>query len=67
MAAVIKELIQNSDDAGAEELVVALDERNGEDVPPECSEYAPLLAAGSPHPQRRAVSPPRRGPGRRSG
>ena len=41
--AVIKELIQNADDAGASELVVALDERNGEDVPPECSEYGPLL------------------------
>lgn len=41
--AVIKELIQNADDAGATELVVALDERKGQDVPLGCSEYAPLL------------------------
>ena len=42
--AVIKELIQNADDAGASELVVALDERNGEGLPPECrGEYGPLL------------------------
>lgn len=41
--AVIKELIQNADDAGASELVVALDERNGEGLPPECKEYGPLL------------------------
>ena len=41
--AVIKELIQNADDAGASELVVALDERNGEGLPPECREYGPLL------------------------
>ena len=34
--AVIKELIQNADDAGATELVVALDERNGSDLPIEC-------------------------------
>ena len=40
---VIKELIQNADDAGASELVVALDERKGEVVPPECGAYAPLL------------------------
>lgn len=39
---VIKELIQNSDDAGAMELVVALDERKGEDVPLDCSEYPQL-------------------------
>lgn len=42
--AVIKELIQNADDAGASELVVALDERNGEELPRECrGEYGPLL------------------------
>ena len=42
--AVIKELIQNADDAGASELVVALDERNAEGLPPECrDEYGPLL------------------------
>lgn len=41
--AVIKELIQNADDAGASELVVALDERNGESLSPECREYGPLL------------------------
>ena len=42
--AVIKELIQNADDAGASELVVALDERNGEGLPRECrGEYGPLL------------------------
>jgi hypothetical protein len=41
--AVIKELIQNADDAGASELVVALDERNGEGLPPECKEYGPLF------------------------
>ena len=41
--AVIKELIQNADDAGATELVVALDERNGEDVPRDCTDYAPLF------------------------
>lgn len=43
--AVIKELIQNADDAGATELVVALDERSGDDLPTECREiYGPLLA-----------------------
>ena len=41
--AVVKELIQNADDAGASDLVVALDERNGEGLPPECSAYGPLL------------------------
>jgi hypothetical protein len=41
--AVIKELIQNADDAGATELVVALDERKGERVPPECQAYGPLF------------------------
>ena len=41
--AVVKELIQNADDAGASELLVALDERNGEGLPPECSAYGPLL------------------------
>jgi len=41
--AVIKELIQNADDAGATELVVALDERKGESVPPECQSYSPLF------------------------
>jgi hypothetical protein len=42
-AAVIKELIQNADDAGASELVVTLDERSPTDLPAECSAYAPLL------------------------
>src|SRR5437016_3597904 len=43
-AAVIKELIQNADDAGATELIVALDERNGEGLPSQCRDaYAPLL------------------------
>src|SRR5687767_5885899 len=41
--AVIKELIQNADDAGASALVVALDERNGDDLPPGCQEFRPLL------------------------
>ena len=42
--AVIKELIQNADDAGATELVVALDERDGDDLPVECRDaYGPLL------------------------
>ena len=41
--AIIKEFIQNADDAGASELVVALDERNGEGLPLEWSEYGPLL------------------------
>jgi sacsin len=42
--AVIKELIQNADDAGATELVVALDEREGSDLPIECRDaYGPLL------------------------
>ena len=65
--AVIKELIQNADDAGASELVVALDERNGEDLPPECSEYRSALGTGPARSQRRAVSHPRGGPGRGSG
>jgi len=41
-SAVIKELLQNADDAGATEVHVVLDERSrGGDVP---DEYRPLLA-----------------------
>jgi hypothetical protein len=42
-AAVIKELIQNADDAGASELVLTLDERSPADLPAECNGYGPLL------------------------
>ena len=42
-AAVVKELIQNADDAGATELVLTLDERGQTDLPPECSAYGHLL------------------------
>lgn len=42
--AVIKELIQNADDAGASELLVALDERMMPDLPAECVPYSPLWA-----------------------
>ena len=40
-AAVIKELVQNADDAGVSELVLPLDERSSVDLPPECRKYAP--------------------------
>jgi hypothetical protein len=40
--AVTKELIRNADDAGGTELVVAVDDRKGESVPPECQAYGPL-------------------------
>jgi hypothetical protein len=42
-ATVIKELIQNADDAEASELVVTLDERKPPALPLECGRYAPLL------------------------
>lgn len=42
-AAVIKELIQNADDAGATELLLTLDERSPADLPVECKGYGPLL------------------------
>ena len=42
-AAVIKELIQNADDAGASELVLTLDERSPAELPAEYKGYSPIL------------------------
>src|ERR1051326_6003595 len=41
---VLKELLQNADDAGATELAIVLDERNGNRVSALCPEYAGLCS-----------------------